>query len=196
MGGAMRRTIITMLLATVAATGSAQTWTVTEGSEVVFTSKAPMESFDGKTKQVSGHITCPTADLSGPLDLRIEVDLAGLDTGIGMRDTHMRERHLETDEFPLAVFTGTSIIATSAPALAVGQTVSLTVRGAFDLHGVSLPRDLEAAVTLAADGSLTMEANFVVSLEDHAIDRPGFLAMKLADEQQVHVRLHALPEGS
>jgi polyisoprenoid-binding protein YceI len=167
---------------------------VSEGSEVVFTSKAPMESFDGKTKQVSGHVTCPADDLSGPLDLRIEVDLASLDTGIGMRNTHMRERHLETDEYPLAVFTGTSIVATSAPALSVGQTVSLTVRGAFDLHGVGLPRDLEAAVTLAADGSLTVEVHFVVSLEDHAIDRPGFLMMKLADEQQVHVKLHALPE--
>jgi len=157
MGGAMLRTITTMLLSlALTAAAAAQSWTVSEGSEVVFTSKAPMESFDGKTKQVSGHITCPSADLSGPLDLRIEVDLASLDTGIGMRNTHMRERHLETDEYPLAVFTGTSIIATSAPALAVGQTVSLTVRGTFDLHGVSRPRDLEAAVTLAGDGSLTV----------------------------------------
>ena len=193
----MRRTIITMLLLLALTTAAAaETWTVSEGSEVVFTSKAPMESFDGKTKQVSGHITCPTGDLSGPLDLHIEVDLASLDTGIGMRNTHMRERHLETDEFPSAVFTGSSIAAMSAPALVVGQTVSLTVRGAFDLHGVSRPRDIEAEVTLAADGSLDVVVQFSVSLEDHAIDRPGFLAMKLADEQQVRVRLRAWPEGS
>ena len=193
----MRRAIITVLaLLALSAAATAATWTVSEGSEVVFTSRAPMESFDGKTRQVSGHISCPADDLSGPIELRIEVDLASLDTGIGMRNTHMRERHLETDEFPLAVFTGTSIVATSAPALAAGQTVSLTVRGTFDLHGVSRPRDLAAEVTLAADGALVVDVQFTVSLEDHAIDRPGFLVMKLADEQQVRVKLHALPEGS
>jgi polyisoprenoid-binding protein YceI len=192
----MRRVMTTMLLMLVlAATAAAATWTVGEGSEVVFTSKAPMESFDGKTKEVSGHITCDADDLSGPIELKIEVDLASLDTGIGMRNTHMRERHLETDEFPLAVFTGESIVGTSAAALATGQAVHLTIRGVFDLHGVSQPRDIEADVTLAADGSLAIAAEFMVSLEAHAIDRPKFLVMKLADEQQVRVSLLARPEG-
>jgi len=185
--------LVTALAATVA---MAATWTIGEGSEVVFTSKAPMESFDGKTDEVSGHITCAAGDLSGALELRIEVDLASIDTGIGMRNTHMRERHLETDEFPLAVFTGESVVSTSSPALAPGQTVELTVQGSFDLHGVSQPRDITAAVTLADDGTLSVNAEFAVSLEDHDIDRPKFLVMKLADEQQVRVSLVARREGS
>jgi polyisoprenoid-binding protein YceI len=192
----MRRVLlISTLAAGMATAAAATTWTIGEGSEVVFTSKAPMESFDGKTKQVSGHITCDPDDLAGPLDLRIAVDLASIDTGIGMRNTHMRERHLETDQFPEAVFTGTSIVATSSPALVAGEVVHLTIRGTFDLHGVAQPRDIEADVTLAGDGSLIVEARFSVSLEDHDIDRPQFLVMKLADEQQVRVSLSARPGG-
>jgi hypothetical protein len=74
--------------------------------------------------------------------------------------------------------------------------VDLTVRGTFDLHGVSQPRDVAAEVTLEADGSLTVRAHFAVSLEDHEIKRPKFLVMKLADEQQVKVSLRAHPEGT
>ncbi len=193
----MRRIVPLCLIATVvlATVAMADTWTVGDGSEVIFTSKAPMESFDGKTKKVAGHIICAGEDLSSGLELRIEVDLASIDTGIGMRNTHMRERHLETDDFPLAVFTGQTVMANSAPALEAGRTVELTVRGAFDLHGVSQPRDITAEVTLEDDGSLTVVAGFEVSLEDHDIDRPKFLVMKLADEQQVKVSLKAHREG-
>jgi len=170
-------------------TAWAATWTVTDGSTVVFTSKAPMESFDGKTDQISGSITVEADDLSGELSMRMVVDLASLDTGIGMRNTHMRENHLETEEFPEAVFTGQSIVQTSAPALASGQPVELMVRGLFNLHGVEREMDIPATVTLAADGSLTVESAFEVKLSDHEIKRPKFLVMKLADEQQVKVTL-------
>ena len=119
-----------------------------------------------------------------------------IDTGIGMRNTHMRENHLETEQYPLAVFTGQTVVATSAPALSAGNPVELTVRGAFDLHGVSQPRDITAQVTLEADGSLSVVAQFPVSLEDHEIKRPKFLVMKLADEQQVRVSLTAYREES
>jgi len=193
----LRRVVNLSLIAALAAAAlaRAETWVVGEGSEVVFTSKAPMESFDGKTRKVAGRIVCAAEDLAGPLELRIEVDLASLDTGIGMRNTHMRERHLETDTYPLAVFTGESVVAATEPALVPGRPVELTVRGVFELHGVARPRDIAARVTLAEDGTLAVEAGFPVSLADHAIDRPQFLVMKLADEQQVRVRLQARPEG-
>ncbi|MEZ4388156.1 MAG: YceI family protein [Candidatus Krumholzibacteriia bacterium] len=192
----MRRAItIISLLAIAASAARAETWVVGDGSEVVFTSKAPMESFDGKTRQVRGHITCAAGDLTAPIDLRIEVDLASLDTGIGMRNTHMRERHLETDTYPLAVFRGTALTVASTPALVAGQSVEVTVTGEFDLHGVVRPLDVVAQVNLGGDGTLTVQTAFAVKLSDHAIDRPQFLVMKLADEQQVRVRLVARQEG-
>ena len=124
------------------------------------------------------------------------VDLASLDTGIGLRDDHMRERHLETDEFPHAVLAGGDVIAASAPALAVGEPIAVTVRGSFDLHGVARDREIAGTATLQPDGSLLVQAEFTVSLAAHGIDRPGFLVMKLADEQQVRVTLTCRPEGA
>ncbi|HOX24384.1 MAG TPA: YceI family protein [Candidatus Krumholzibacteria bacterium] len=183
--------IVSTAIATAAA---AETWQVGSGSEVVFTSKAPMESFDGKTQQVRGHVTCDPASLVGPVDLRIEVDLASLDTGIGMRNTHMRERHLQTDRYPLAVFTGEAVTAASSPGLVLGQPVDVTVKGTFDLHGVARPLEVVVSTVLATDGVLTATTAFPVKLSDHAIDRPQFLVMKLADEQQVAVRLVARRE--
>jgi polyisoprenoid-binding protein YceI len=185
---------VAILLLALAALAAAETWTIGPGSEVVFESKAPLESFEGTTDQVRGHITCTPDALVGPVDLRIEVDLASLDTGIGLRNNHMRDRHLETDEFPHAVFTGEAVTrATSA--LVAGQTVELDVRGQFALHGVVRPRELTATAILAGDGTLTVDVEFPVSLEDHAIERPGFLVMKLADEQTVRVHLVARPEA-
>jgi len=181
--------VLTALAMVSAPSAWAATWTVTDGSSVVFTSKAPMESFDGKTDEITGSITIDTDDFSGPLTMQMVVDLASLDTGIGMRNTHMRENHLETEEFPEAVFTGHSIVQTSAPNLAPGQPVELMVRGLFNLHGVEREMDIPATVTLAADGSLTVDAAFEVKLSDHEIKRPKFLVMKLADEQQVKVSL-------
>lgn len=181
--------VLTALAMAAAPSAWAATWTVTDGSSVVFTSKAPMESFDGKTDKISGSISVDTDDLSGVLTMHMVVDLVSLDTGIGMRNTHMRENHLETEEFPEAVFSGHSIIQTSAPHLAPGQPVELMVRGLFALHGVEREMDIPATVTLAADGSLTVESAFEVKLSDHEIKRPKFLVMKLADEQQVKVSL-------
>ena len=54
-----------------------------EGS-VVFESKAPMESFEGKTNQATGEVSLDPASIT-ELSLRVEVDMASLDTGIGLR---------------------------------------------------------------------------------------------------------------
>lgn len=186
--------IVFLAAALAAATAPAATWTIGPGSEVVFTSKAPMESFDGRTAQVRGHVTCDPGALVGPLDLRVEVDLASLDTGIGKRNEHMRDRHLQTATYPLAVFTGRAVTKAAAP-LTPGQPVTLTVEGTLDLHGVARPLTVEATVTLGPDGALRVDTAFPVKLSDHAIDRPQFLVMKLADEQQVRVQLVAAPEA-
>ena len=195
----MRRfAIATALVVAVASTSpvTAATWTVGPGSTVVFTSKAPMESFDGRTDQISGHLTCTPGDLGEAVDLRMVVDLKSLDTGISLRNNHMRKNHLETDTYPEAVFTAGSVVAGGPATLAVGATVSLKLAGTFDLHGVAREVEIPADVTMTAAGDLEVEARFEVKLSDHDIKRPKFLVMKLADEQAVVVKLKLRQEGS
>jgi polyisoprenoid-binding protein YceI len=180
-----------------AALAEAATFVVTpgaDGNEVVFESKATLESFKGKTDRVSGSITADLSDLAGPIDVRITVDLASFDTGIGKRNSHMRDNHLETDLYPEAVFTADRIVKTSAPALAAGRTVIVHLAGTMALHGVVRDVEYETELKLAAGNTLLVAAEFTVSLEDHGIKRPKFLVMKLADEQKITVKLEATPE--
>ena len=184
--------ILLMLLA--AACARAERWQVAaEGGEVVFTSKAPLETFTGRTRVISGWIDWDPADLHAPLDGEIVVDLASLDTGKNKRNEHMRENHLETDRFPTAKLRPVAVLSGTPSALPPGGEADIRLRGAFDLHGVN--RTLECDVRLRRDGAgaVTVTAAFPVLLTDHDIERPKFLVMKLADEQQVEVTFTLQP---
>ena len=76
---------------------------------VRFQSKAALEDFDGKTRKVTGTLVVDPDDLGDSLQVQVEVDLASLDTGISLRNKHMRENHLETEKYPSAVFRGGKI---------------------------------------------------------------------------------------
>ncbi len=165
-------------------------WTaVPASSEVVFTSHAPLETFKGRTHGVTGWVDFDPDNLMGPLAWEISVDLASLDTGKKKRNRHMRENHLETDRFPAAVFRGTEVVSCSFGVLAPGAGARVRVRGVFDLHGVVRPLECDVALSRDGAGNVTIDVGFPVLLSDHAIKRPKFLVMKLADEQQVAVRL-------
>ncbi len=162
-------------------------------SEIVFKSKAPLEKFDGKTKQLSGYFEADLANLQGSLDLEVEIDLASFDTGKKKRNKHMRENHLETDKFPKAWFRGRTIKQASSQALVQGGTVTVVVSGVLDLHGVKVNHDVTLKLSRQADGMVNVQGQFPVLLSEHEIDRPKFLVMKLADEQQVVINLLLRP---
>lgn len=186
-----------VLVATAASPSAAERMVIDPGggSRIVFTSKAPLESFDGHTDQVGGWLEFDPADLGGALEFEIAVDLASFDTGNRKRNGHMRDNHLETGTYPQAWFRGGTVLETTAAALAPGATATVQMSGELDLHGVVQPVACTADLARAADGSLTVEAAFEVKLSDHSIERPKFLVMKLADEQQVKVTLVLRPEA-
>ncbi len=73
---------------------------------VSFTSDAPIELIVGKTNKITGKISVDeTLDLSKPFTATFDVDLASIDTGIELRNEHMRDNFLETKKFPKATFT-------------------------------------------------------------------------------------------
>lgn len=160
-------------------------------SEIIFKSKAPIEKFDGKTKQLSGFFDADLSNLSGPVTLEVEIDLASFDTGKKKRNKHMRENHLETDKYPKAWFRAGTIKQSSKPALVPGESVTIVLAGTLDLHGVKKNHDVTLNITMGNDGAVTITGEFPVLLSEHAIERPKFLVMKLADEQLVVIKLLA-----
>lgn len=162
-----------------------------EGSRIAFLSKAPLESFEGRTDRVSGWFSVDLADLAAGVQLEVEVELATFDTGLGKRNQHMRENHLETDTHPVARFQGGTVGSPTRPVLTAGEPVTLQLTGTMDLHGVTLPMTVPVTLDLGPDGAITVTSGFVLKLSDFAIKRPQFLVMKVADDQKIEVTLTA-----
>lgn len=159
-----------------------------EASRVTFTSKAPMETFQGRTHQVSGTVELAPGDGADTVRVAAVVAMATLETGIALRDRHMRENHLETDRFPEGRFEGEGV----AEPAGEGGPRAVTLRGTLTLHGIDRAVELPATLAIEEAG-VRLEASFPVALADHAIPRPGFLAMKLGEVQRVEVSLVAAP---
>lgn len=181
-----------LLFITAPSAGRAATFLVHPGGEnkVSFTSRAAMESFEGKTSRLEGSIVVDPATVGDSATVHFEVDLASLDTGIAKRNQHMREAHLETATYPKAVFDGVAIRPGSG-ALSSGKPVTLDVEGTFTLHGVAHRIQLTVVAAYKRSGKedrIEFQTAFPVALADYRISRPQFLFLKLADVQQVRVR--------
>lgn len=112
-------------------------------NEVTFTSKAPLVRMVGRTSQVSGIADINLDDLNKSTG-RFEVPLGTLETGIQMRDGHMRDV-LATDQFPTAQFVIKKVSARTPKATA-GDAVDLDVDGTLTIRGVS--KDLRVPASL------------------------------------------------
>lgn len=178
-----------------AGTVRAERWAVDpDRAEVVFTSKAPLETFKGRTGLLTGWVEFDPADLQSGVDGELTVDLASFDTGKKKRNQHMRENHLETARFPVARLRPMAVVSAAPDALPDEGVARLVLQCELDLHGVR--RTMECAIYLdrTGTGTLKVSAGFPVLLSDHAMERPKFLVMKLADKQMVDVAFVLHPE--
>lgn len=190
----LRSTLLLVLALAIAtpAQSQVQTWHVTSGhdeTEVRFHSKATLESFEGKSRKLSGFITLDPADL-GTLEAELVADLASLDTGLGLRNKHMKDNVLHTKEHPTATF---RLEACDAAGLERGKTLETAVQGTMTLHGTEQRMEAHLQATWQADGNLAIVATFPVKLSDYGIKRPKMLMMKVAETVNLTVRAVATP---
>lgn len=195
---------VTVLLASLlsASAANAGRWWVAPGAgqQVGFHSKAPVESFDGRTDRVQGIVALDETSVGDSIAIEVRVDMASLDTGIGMRNRHMRDNHLHTDRFPEAVFRGGRVTSGAGVDLRDGEAHDLGVEGVLELHGVSRPVSLVLRATLVGIGEadvtsgLRIATEFPVSLADYDIPRPQFLFAKLGEVQRVYADLIAVED--
>lgn len=195
---------ILLLLASGISAQNIKTFHVNDGTKrdiVTFTSKAPLETIVGRTGEVLGFITVDPGDIGGSASGIIEVDLASLKTGIGMRDSHMREQYLETDEFPKTVFEITRVIDASQNRLEDQKPVELKLEGNFSVHGVTRQITLPVTVTYMKESEATRARHpgdllhivgaFDILLSEYNIKRPQFVILKLDDKQKINLDIFA-----
>jgi len=162
---------------------------------VRFTSRTQVDEFDGVTDKIDGYVLLDGEPLSAATggddtELYFEVDLAGLDTGIGLRDRHMRDNYLEVKKYPYASFKGK---ITHTEVTGSGDA-KVTAAGTFSVHGVFMERDIVCDVTAAGPGYRAV-CKFPVLLSDHHIEIPKVMFLKLSNEIQVDVQFTVSPAG-
>jgi len=197
-------TFLAMLAAASASAGEPLNFYVNDELKrdiVTFTSKAPMETVVGKTGEITGFIEVDPTDIAGPSRARLEVDLASLKTGIGLRDRHMREQYLEVEEYPIATFTLTGVKSASSNSLENNVPVDLTLVGDFNVHGVTRQVEVKATAVYIKESEdtsvrhpgdlLHITATFDVYLTQHNIKRPKFVILKLDDLQKIELDFFA-----
>ncbi|MCE3234621.1 MAG: YceI family protein [Vampirovibrio sp.] len=172
---------------------------VTGGGDdkVAFTSDAPVEVIHGTTNQVTGEVMFDDSfkfDAAHPFKINFAVDLNSIDTGIDLRNEHMRDNFLETAKYSKAVYKATGIKLTKKVNLSKPQTVKLVSTGDFTLHGVTTKKTIPLTVdykpatgkTLA---KIRVRGKFPVPLAQHQIKRPEAVFVKLAETVYVDVDL-------
>jgi hypothetical protein len=166
-------------------------WSIASGDVTVVCPLTVGGSFEAKSSAVAGRLTTDSSQ-PGRLLGALTVDLATLDTGIGLRNSHMRDNYLEVgrgEGFSRAVLKD---IAVGGDVATVSGQTSFTAT--LLVHGVERPVRGDARISRNA-GRVRVEAGFPVVLADHEIAKPRYLGVGVRDQVQVRVRFEAV-EGS
>lgn len=157
---------------------------IPQQSEVQFVSDAVLETFSGKTKNVSGWLECDVEKL-GATRASFIVQAASLNTGNRLRDKRMRNDFLETDKFSDIRFDLKRVVS-PVSRLESGKKVELTGEGDFLIHGVTRNESIPLQVTYdQGQKSVTVQSQFPIRLSDYQIERPQVLWFKLAETVEV-----------
>lgn len=143
-------------------------------------------SFEAKTTAMSGEIGARAGE---PIIGAIQVNLATLDTGIGLRDRHMRENYLEVQKGPEYA---TATLEDIRVEKLDGKTV---MKAMLRLHGQR--REVTGTAEIRHEnGRARVIAQFPVKVTDFQIAKPSYLGVGVREEIQVKVTMTASPTSN
>lgn len=136
-----------------------------EASEISFRATSRLMDAAGRFSRFSGEVVVDPAVLtSGRINLTI--DTASLDTGIEMRDNHLRSSDFfDVERFPTVAFQSVRIEAAGRRASVVGR---LTLHGVT--REIAVPIDVQITNT-----ALVASGEFIVNRGEYAINYNSFL---------------------
>jgi len=150
-------------------------------------------SFEAKTSAMSGELVL-SPDKGGSVDGEVAVDLRTLQTGIGLRDNHMRDGYLEVqkgDGYQTAVLDRIRLEGID-PAQPAGKA---TFRGVLALHGQE--REVTGTAEIRRAGpNFRVQASFPVKVSDFDIASPSYLGVGVRNDVSVAVSFHAASKHS
>jgi len=131
-----------------------------EASELVFFATSRLMNAEGRFTRFQGTVDADPANPAGGGKVSLKIEAASLDTGIAMRDRHLRsDDFFDVARFPAITFESTRIEGSGRRLLVTG---TLTIKGVA--REITVPVDVTATPSaLMATGELS------VSRADHGI---------------------------
>lgn len=172
---------------------SGGTWRITAGDVRVRCRLTVGGSFNATTSNISGFIaTPPTGETLSAV--AVAVELSALDTGINLRNQHLRNRYLAVTRGPGYRQAQLSALQLETPLPQVLTTHHTGFVGTLLFHGI------EHGITGTAeirrmDRRLQVEAKFEVSLNDFDIPPPRYLGVGVRDAVAITVNFIATREA-
>ena len=168
--------------------GAADAYKVSGAEVVVVCPLTVGGSFEARTKSISGEVAASAAE-PGSVSGSLRVDLQTLETGIAVRDRHMRETYLEVEkgpEFAVATFEQIRVEKMDGKS---------TFKGILLLHGqkqeVTGTADLQQR-----DGRIRVQAQFPIKVSAFQIPKPTYLGVGVRDEIQIKVVMTVEPTAN
>ncbi len=160
---------------------ASKTWKVSE-SQVTFQAvgKPGFIRINGKNAKVDGNSTWDGSQLKG----EYKVLLTEFDTGLSLRDQHMKDKYLEVKKYPDAVLTLDPISWNAS------SEASVPFKGKLKLHGVEQAVEGQAKLTPSGN-NLTVEASFELVLSQYKIEIPVYAGITVAEKVDVKVTFDA-----
>lgn len=178
----------TVAVAQVEPNAESRSWTVKAGTVRVTCPLTIGGSFDAKTTALTGALSAPDTT-SAPFNGEMAVDLRTLDTGIALRNEHLKEKYLHVDAqpgFDRAMLSNIQAGISSAE-IPSGER-PFTAR--LQLHGAV--RQVSGRVSIRQQGTdVYVEASFPVRLSEFGIPAPRYLGVGVKEEVSVRVAFTA-----
>ena len=141
---------------------------------------------NGEGKGPEGALQVEGVKVAGDLTL----DLTSLTTGISMRDSHLKDKYLETGKYPQATLHLTDVSLPPEWTLGTG-TKDRAFKGDLTLHGQTKPVNGTFDVGGTAD-SMTAVARFTIDISQFGIEIPKYLGITVRNEVPIELTMNDL----
>jgi polyisoprenoid-binding protein YceI len=179
-----------MLLASSSVAAEAPSWRIERGDVHILVPLKPGGAFGAQTPSLGGTLTLDQAK-PARLTGEILVDLATIDTGISLRNQHLRDKYLEVAKgkgFDKAVLS--EIHLSDADGEAFEGRTAFT--GVLLLHGEKHP--VQGTAEIRRDGvGRRVRAEFPLVLTDFGITPPEYLGVGVGNRLLVKAQFTAMP---
>lgn len=174
-----RIVVIFLLIAGFGARTKAQERYYTKNGEIIFLSKAPLETITA----VNRNATCVLDTKNG--NLQLLVLLKGFTFPKALMQEHFNENYVESDKFPKSEFKG-NVVNTADIDYSKNGQYTARVKGTLTLHGVTNQVDATGTISVT-DGKIKLNSSFNIELSDYKIAVPGIVADKVSKTVKISV---------